>query len=54
MTAMGFWEDAAWSSGEEQEHIIGVPKAEMVIQETDTLVVFGTLNGVKRFLEINS
>jgi len=26
----------------------------MVIQDTDTLVVFGTLSGVKRFLEINS
>jgi trk system potassium uptake protein TrkA len=38
----------------DQEHIIGVPKAEMVIQDTDTLVVFGTLSGVKRFLEINS
>lgn len=38
----------------DQEHIIGVPKADMVIQDTDTLVVFGTLNGVKRFLEINS
>lgn len=39
---------------ENQEHIIGVPKPEMVIQETDTLVVFGTLTAVKRFLEINS
>ncbi len=38
----------------EQEHIIGVPKSDMVIQDTDTLVVFGTLTGVKRFLEINS
>ena len=38
----------------EQEHIIGVPKPDMVILDTDTLVVFGTLNGVKRFLEINS
>jgi trk system potassium uptake protein TrkA len=38
----------------DQEHIIGVPKADMVIQDTDTLVVFGTLSGVKRFLEINS
>lgn len=40
--------------GPEQEHIIGVPKPDMVILDTDTLVVFGTLNGVKRFLEINS
>ena len=38
----------------EQEHIIGVPKPDMGILDTDTLVVFGTLNGVKRFLEINS
>jgi Trk K+ transport system NAD-binding subunit len=36
------------------EHIIGVPKPEMEIEATDTLVVFGTLNAVKRFLEINS
>lgn len=46
---------AAEKEGEaEQEHIIGVPKADMVIEDTDTLVVFGSLNGVKRFLEINS
>lgn len=36
------------------EHIIGVPKPEMEIEATDTLVVFGTLTAVKRFLEINS
>ncbi|MDP4827980.1 MAG: TrkA family potassium uptake protein [Flavobacteriales bacterium] len=35
------------------EHILGVPKAEMVLYDTDTLVVFGTLSNVKRFLEIN-
>lgn len=37
-----------------EEHILGVPKPESVIYETDTLVVFGTLTNVKRFLEINS
>jgi trk system potassium uptake protein TrkA len=36
------------------EHIIGVPKPEMEILATDTLVVFGTLTAVKRFLEVNS
>ena len=36
-----------------EEHIIGVPKSETVIYETDTLVVFGTLKNVKRFIEIN-
>lgn len=35
------------------EHILGVPKAETVIYDTDTLIVFGTLSNVKRFLEIN-
>lgn len=35
------------------EHILGVPKGETVIYDTDTLVVFGTLSNVKRFLEIN-
>ena len=37
-----------------KEHILGVLKEETVIYDTDTLVVFGTLNNVKRFLEINS
>jgi trk system potassium uptake protein len=36
-----------------EEHIIGVPKPETVVYETDTLVVFGTLRNVKRFIEIN-
>jgi len=36
-----------------EEHIIGVPKSETVIYESDTLVVFGTLRDVKRFIEIN-
>lgn len=36
-----------------EQHIIGVPKSEHVIYETDTLVVFGTSKDVSRFLEIN-
>jgi len=36
-----------------EEHILGVPKPETVIYDTDTLVVFGTLKNVKRFIEIN-
>lgn len=35
------------------EHILGVPKPETVVYDTDTLVVFGTLGNVKRFIEIN-
>jgi hypothetical protein len=31
-----------------------VTKPEMEILATDTLVVFGTLTAVKRFLEVNS
>lgn len=34
-------------------HIIGVPKSDMVIQERDTLVVFGTAKSVERFIDIN-
>ena len=37
-----------------EEHILGVLKAETVVYDTDTLVVFGTLDNVKRFLEINA
>jgi trk system potassium uptake protein len=36
-----------------EQHIIGVPKSEQVIYETDTLVVFGTSKDVSRFIEIN-
>jgi trk system potassium uptake protein TrkA len=35
------------------EHIIGVPKQETEIRETDTLVVFGALQSVTKFLDIN-
>jgi trk system potassium uptake protein TrkA len=36
-----------------EEHITGVPKSDMIIQEKDTLVVFGTGKSVERFIEIN-
>jgi len=36
-----------------EEHTIGVPSGDTVIYESDTLVIFGTLKAVKRFLEIN-
>jgi trk system potassium uptake protein TrkA len=36
-----------------EEHIIGVPKSETVIYETDTLVVVGLIRDVKRLIEIN-
>ncbi len=35
------------------EHILGVPKPETVVYDTDTLVVFGTLGNVKRLIEVN-
>ncbi|PCJ81714.1 MAG: potassium transporter KtrA [Bacteroidetes bacterium] len=38
---------------ETTEHIIGVPQPETVIRETDTLVVFGALKSVNKFLDIN-
>ena len=36
-----------------EEHIIGVPKSDMVISDKDTLVIFGTAKSVERFIEIN-
>lgn len=36
-----------------EQHIIGVPRSETVVKENDTIVVFGTLRDVQRFLEIN-
>jgi trk system potassium uptake protein TrkA len=36
-----------------EQHLFGVPTSETVIEETDTLVVFGTVKAVARFLEIN-
>lgn len=36
-----------------KEHILGVLQEETVLYETDTLVVFGTLDNVKKFIEIN-
>jgi trk system potassium uptake protein TrkA len=42
-------------NGEEctEQHIIGVPKSDMMIKEKDTLVVFGAARSVERFMEIN-
>ena len=37
-----------------REHILGVPKPDTTIEATDTLVVFGSLEAVKKFLDINS
>lgn len=36
------------------EHIIGVPRQEQVIYESDTLVVFGMRKDVQKFIEINA
>ena len=36
-----------------EQHIIGVPKSDMVINNKDTLVVFGAAKSVERFIEIN-
>ena len=37
-----------------EEHIIGVPDSDTVIKESDTIIVFGTSQDIKRFIEINS
>jgi len=39
--------------GEDREHLIGIPRPDTKVQETDTLVVFGTLGNVNRLLEVN-
>jgi trk system potassium uptake protein TrkA len=39
--------------GQDQEHLIGIPRPDTTVQETDTLVVFGTLGNVNRLLEVN-
>ena len=36
-----------------REHILGVPNPDTTIEATDTLVVFGSLGAVQRFLDIN-
>jgi len=36
-----------------EEHIIGVTNAKTIIYDTDTLVVFGSLSNIKRFIEVN-
>jgi trk system potassium uptake protein len=36
-----------------EQHIVGVPKEDTVIQEKDTLVIFGTAKSVERFITIN-
>lgn len=39
--------------GEDQEHLIGIPRPDTTVEKTDTLVVFGTLGNVNRLLEVN-
>lgn len=35
------------------QHIIGIPNPETIIEETDTIVLFGTTKDIERFIEIN-
>ena len=37
-----------------EEHILGVPGSKTVIYDTDTIVVFGTIQDIERFMDINS
>ncbi|MFA5574442.1 MAG: TrkA family potassium uptake protein [Brumimicrobium sp.] len=39
---------------EVEQHVIGVPKGDTVIESRDTLVLFGTEKNVQRFIEINN
>lgn len=36
-----------------EEHVLGVPTSNTRVQETDTLVVFGTTKNIERLIEIN-
>lgn len=36
-----------------EQHIVGVPKEDTIIQEKDTLVIFGAAKSVERFIDIN-
>ena len=36
-----------------EQHIVGVPKEDTIIQEKDTLVIFGAAKSVERFITIN-
>ena len=38
---------------EVEQHVIGVPKGDTVIESRDTLVVFGTAKHVQRFIDVN-
>jgi len=37
-----------------EHHIIGVPDSKQSLQATDRLVIFGHVNDIDRFLEINT
>ncbi len=36
-----------------QQHILGVPTPDIILLETDTILVFGLVNDIERFIEIN-
>lgn len=38
----------------EEDHLIGIPKEDTVVEARDLLVVFGTEQNVNRFLEVNN
>ena len=42
------------NDGPSEEHLIGIPKVDTVVEATDVLVVFGTDLNVNRFLEVNN
>lgn len=35
------------------QHVIGIPNQDTIIEETDTIVLFGTTKDIERFIEIN-
>ncbi|MCC6385323.1 MAG: TrkA family potassium uptake protein [Bacteroidia bacterium] len=37
----------------EEQHILGVPSPETILLDTDSILVFGRVNDIERFIEIN-
>lgn len=38
----------------QEQHVLGVPSSKTIIQESDTLVIFGRTQDIERFCEINN
>lgn len=53
ITIKRMYEEERGGKVNQVEHIIGVPKGDTVLYETDILIVLGKTNDVTRFMEVN-